>query len=189
MSKDATTASPATTVQDRLANHLGRTPETSGALWIATNATVTGNVKLGADTSVFYGAVLRGDINSIEIGDGSNIQDNCIVHLSDDADVKVGRYCTVGHAAILHGCTIEDEVLVGMGSIILDKAVIGARSLVGAGSLVTQGFTCPPGSLVLGRPAKVIRQLSPEEQLSGRKLAEKYTAVAKSHAAKQNAPA
>lgn len=180
MSKDVT-------IDDRLANHLGQTPDTAGALWIATNATVVGNVKLGEGTSVFYGAVLRGDINSIEIGEGSNIQDNCIVHLSDDAGVKVGRYCTVGHAAILHGCTIEDEVLVGMGSIILDNAVIGTRSLVGAGSLVTQGFTCPPGSLVLGRPAKVVRQLSPEEQLSGRKLAEKYTVVAKAHAAKQKA--
>jgi carbonic anhydrase/acetyltransferase-like protein (isoleucine patch superfamily) len=172
------------TAQERLDRHLSKTPSTSGAVFIAKGATVVGDVTLGRDTSVFYGAVLRGDIESIVIGDGSNIQDNVIVHLSDGVGVRVGADCTIGHAAILHACVIEDGCLIGMGAIVLDKAVIGAGSIVGAGSLVTQGFTCPPDSMVFGRPAKVIRPLTDEERGAGRKLAHKYVEVAKSHAAK-----
>jgi carbonic anhydrase/acetyltransferase-like protein (isoleucine patch superfamily) len=171
------------TIHERLNLHLGKKPDIANALFIAPTASITGNVKLAQNTSVFYGAVLRGDINSIEIGENSNIQDNVVVHLSDDAGVKVGKNCDVGHSAILHGCTIEDEVLVGMGATILDHAHIGTRSIVGANSLVPMRFTCPPGSLVLGSPAKVVRQLTEAEQASPKKLAEKYTEVAKSHAA------
>lgn len=167
----------------RLEKHLGQRPALAGAVFIAKGATVCGDVTLGPDTSVFYGAVLRGDIESIVIGEGSNIQDNVIVHLSDDAGVRVGAHCTVGHAAILHACTIEDGCLIGMGAIVLDKAVIGAESIVGAGALVTQGFTCPPGSMVFGRPAKVVRALTEEERGAGRRLARKYVEVAKAHAA------
>jgi len=175
----------AMTVTERLQKHLACTPALEGAAFIAANSTVNGDVVLGPDASVFYGAVLRGDINIIRIGRGSNIQDNAIVHLSDNHGTVVGDYVTVGHAVTLHGCTVEDGCLIGMGSIILDGARIGAGSIVGAGSLVTMGFECPPDSMVMGRPAKVVRPLKPEEIGTGRRLAEKYVEVAKTHAARQ----
>ena len=168
---------------ERLAQFLGKTPDVSGALFVAGNATVIGDVKLGKNSSVFYGAVLRADINRIAVGEGSNLQDNVIVHLSDDAGVHIGDHVTVGHGAIIHACTIEDGCLIGMGATVLDGAVIGADSLVGANSLVTQGFTCPPGSMVLGSPARVVRPLSEEERGSGRRLSAKYVEVARAHAA------
>ena len=169
-------------IHQQLNRFLERTPDTAGALFVAKSATVVGDVRLGKNSSVFYGAVLRGDINSIVVGEGSNIQDNAVVHLSDDAGVVIGDHVTVGHGAIIHGCTIEDGCLIGMGSTILDHARIGAGSLVGANALVTQGFTCPPGSLVIGSPAKVVRALSPEQAEGGRRLAAKYVEVAKAHA-------
>lgn len=172
----------AMTVQERLARHLRRTPELSRAAFVASNATVVGDVTLGAQASVFYGAVLRGDIARIVVGEGSNIQDNAIVHLADDLDAIIGAWCTIGHAAIVHACTIEDECLIGMGATVLDGARIGARSIVGANSLVPQRFTCPPGSMVYGSPAKVARPLTAEEQAGLRRWAEKYVEVAKAHA-------
>lgn len=172
------------TVQERLARHLSRTPDLARASFIAPNATVVGDVTLGTEASVFYGAVLRGDIARIVVGEGSNIQDNAIVHLADDLDAIIGAWCTIGHAAIVHACTIEDECLIGMGATVLDGARIGARSIVGANSLVPQRFTCPPGSMVYGSPAKVARPLSPEEQAGLRKWAEKYVAVSRAHAAR-----
>ena len=172
------------TIQERLAQFLGKTPDVAGAIFVAPNATVVGDVKLGKNSSVFYGAVLRGDINRIVVGEGSNIQDNAVVHLSDDAGVNIGDRVTVGHSAIIHACTIDDGCLIGMGATILDHAHIGADSLVGANSLVPQGFTCPPGSLVLGTPARVARALTPEGRESGRRLSAKYIEVAKAHAAR-----
>jgi carbonic anhydrase/acetyltransferase-like protein (isoleucine patch superfamily) len=166
----------------RLARHLGRTPDTARAAFVAANATVVGNVKLGADSSVWYGCVLRGDINSIEIGEGTNVQDLTMVHLADDYGVKVGRYCTIGHSAIIHACDIGDECLIGMGATILDGAKIGDHCIVGANSLVTQRFVAPPGSMVLGSPAKVVRALTEKELHGLRAWAEKYIAVAKAHA-------
>lgn len=174
---------PSMTVQERLAKHLGRAPDIAQANWIAPNATVVGDVTLGPKSSVFYGAVLRGDIARIVVGEGTNIQDNAIVHLADDCDAVIGAWCTVGHAAIVHACTIEDECLIGMGATVLDRARIGARSIVGANSLVKQDFVCPPGSLVVGSPAKVVRTLSEEEQKAIRKWAEKYVEVSRAHAA------
>jgi len=162
--------------------HLDKIPDTSGALFIASSATVIGDVALGAQSSVFYGAVLRGDIARIIIGEGSNIQDNAIVHLADEVDAVIGAWCTIGHAAIIHACTIGDECLIGMGATVLDNANIGAHSMVGANSLVPQGFTCPPGSMVYGSPAKIVRPLTAAEQASLRPWAEKYAAVAKAHA-------
>lgn len=171
------------TVQERLAQHLGRTPDIARANWVAPNATVVGDVTLGPKSSVFYGAVLRGDIARIVVGEGTNIQDNAVVHLADDLDAVIGAWCTVGHSAIVHACTIEDECLIGMGATILDGARIGARSLVGAGAVVTPRTVIPPGSMVVGAPAKVIRTLSAEEQAALKGWAEKYVAVSAAHRA------
>ncbi len=172
-------------IHDRLARHLGKTPDTARAAFVAPNATVLGDVTLGPLSSVWYGCVLRGDINSIEIGEGSNIQDLTMVHLADDYGVKVGRYCTIGHRAIIHACEIGDECLIGMGATILDGVKIGARSIVGANALVTQGKNIPPGSLVYGSPAKVVSTLGEKEQQGIRRWAEKYIEVAQAHAARR----
>ena len=172
------------TIQERLAKHLGKTPDTARAVFVAANATVIGDVTLGVQSSVFYGAVLRGDIARIVVGEGTNLQDNAIVHLADDLDAIIGAWCTIGHAAIVHACTIEDECLIGMGATILDGARIGARSLIGANALVTQKMVVPPGSLVYGAPAKVVSKLSLDEQGRLRGWAKKYVEVAKAHAAR-----
>ncbi len=173
------------TIAGRLKRHLGRKPKTRGALFIAPNATVVGDVVLGPKSSVFYGAVIRGDINVIRVGEGTNIQDNAVVHLADDFGVHIGAWCTIGHGAIVHACTVGDECLIGMGATLLDGAEIGARSIVGANSLVPQRFKCPPGSLVFGSPARVVRALSAQEQSGLRGWAEKYVAVASAHASKR----
>lgn len=172
------------TIQERLARYLGRAPDTARAAFVAPNATVLGDVTLGPLSSVWYGCVLRGDINTIAIGEGTNIQDLTMVHLADDFGVKVGRYCTVGHSAIVHACTIGDECLVGMGATILDGAEIGDRCIIGANALVTQRFVAPPGSLILGSPAKVVRALTADEQAGIRRWAEKYIEVARAHRAR-----
>jgi carbonic anhydrase/acetyltransferase-like protein (isoleucine patch superfamily) len=164
------------------------TPHTARATFVAANATVVGNVTLGPQSSVFYGAVLRGDIARIIVGEGSNIQDLAVVHLADEVDAVIGAWCMIGHAAIIHACTIGDECLIGMGATVLDGANIGARSIVGANSLVPQRFTCPPGSMVYGSPAKVVRPLTEAEQQGLRPWAEKYTKVAQAHAALVKAP-
>jgi gamma-carbonic anhydrase len=176
-------------VNDLLARHLGKTPETALAAFVAPNATVIGDVRLGRDSSVWYGCVLRGDINAIEIGEGSNVQDLTMVHLADEHGVKIGRHCTIGHGAIIHACEIGDECLIGMGATVLDGAQIGDRCLVGANSLVTQYFVAPPGSLVLGAPAKVVRPLTEQEKAGLRPWAEKYVQVARAHAARGAGPA
>jgi carbonic anhydrase/acetyltransferase-like protein (isoleucine patch superfamily) len=173
----------AMTLEQRLEKHLGKSPDAADAIWIAPNATVIGDVTLGLKTSVFYGAVLRGDIARIVVGEGTNIQDNVVVHLADDLDAIIGKWCTIGHSAIVHACTVEDECLIGMGATVLDGARIGARSIVGAGAVVTPRTVVPPGSMVLGSPAKVTRALSEEEQRGLRKWADKYVAVATAHAA------
>ena len=166
------------TIEERLSRHLSRTPDTAGALFIAANATVQGDVVLGPQTSVFYGAVLRGDIHEIRVGEGTNIQDNAIVHLADDYGAYIGKWCTIGHAAIIHACTIGDEVVVGMGAIVMDGVVVGSQSIIGAGALLTHGLQVPPGSLVYGTPAKVTSQLGAKERSEIRYWAEKYCRVA-----------
>ncbi|MEI8090017.1 MAG: gamma carbonic anhydrase family protein [Opitutaceae bacterium] len=172
-------------VSSRLVRHLGRKPDKSRALFVAANATIVGDVVLGPSSSVFYGAVLRGDIEEIRVGEGTNIQDNVVVHLADAHGAHIGAWCTIGHAAIIHACTIEDECLIGMGATVLDGSHIGARSIVGANTLVPQRFTCPPGSMVYGSPAKVVRALTMQEQAGLRAWAEKYVEVAKAHASLQ----
>ena len=173
------------TVQQRLERYLKRTPEISRAGFVAPNATVIGDVTLGVGSSVWYGAVLRGDINSIVVGEGSNVQDGTIVHLADDHGVRIGNYTTIGHAAIIHACDIGDECLIGMGATVLDGAQIGNRCIVGANALVTQRFVAPPGSMILGTPAKVVRALTEAEQAGLRRWAEKYVEVAKAHAGRR----
>jgi len=171
------------TIQERLAAHFSKTPDTARANWVAASATVVGDVTLGPKSSVFYGAVLRGDIARIVVGEGSNIQDNCVVHLADDLDAIIGDWVTVGHSAIIHACTIEDECLIGMGATVLDGARVGARSIVGAGAVVTPRTVIPPGSMVLGTPAKVVRALSEAEQKDIKAWAEKYVHVSAAMAA------
>ncbi|MFL6536959.1 MAG: gamma carbonic anhydrase family protein, partial [Chthoniobacterales bacterium] len=158
---------------------LARGPQIHPSAFVVPNATIVGDVSLGEESSVWYGAVLRGDINRIIIGAQSNIQDNAVVHLSDDCAAIVGERVTVGHSAIVHACTIDDEVLIGMGAIILDAAEIGARSIIGANALVTVGMKIPPGSLVLGSPGRVVRQLSRAEQTKISHWAMKYVQNAK----------
>lgn len=165
----------------RIARHLGSEPCIAPSAFVAGNATVLGDVSLGESSSVWYQCVLRADINRIVIGPSSNIQDGAVVHLADDYGVEVGELVTVGHKAILHACTVGDEVLVGMGAIVLDGAVIGARSIIGAGALVTGGKTFPAGSLILGSPAKVVRALSLEEQAGIRKWADRYVQLSREY--------
>ena len=130
---------------------------------VAETAVVVGEVSVEAGASLWYGAVLRGDEAPIRVGRDSNIQDNAVLHCDEDFPMTVGRRVTVGHGAILHGCTVEDGALIGMGAVLLNGCVIGAGSLVAAGALVTQGAVIPPGSLVVGSPARVKRPLRPDE--------------------------
>lgn len=169
------------TLAERLAYYLDRGPEIDPSAYIAEGAVVIGACTLKKNSSVWHGAVLRADINSIEVGEGSNIQDGTIVHLADDYGVKIGDHVTVGHAAMIHACEVGDECLIGMQATILDGAVIGAQSIVGAGALVTKGTVIPEGSLVLGAPATVRRALSSEERAVLKSWAEKYIQVARGH--------
>jgi gamma-carbonic anhydrase len=158
----------------QLDKFLRRQPKLGKNVFIAKTATVIGDVTLGAHSSVWYGTVLRGDINRIVVGHHSNIQDNAVLHLADDYACVLGNWVTVGHSAVVHACTVKDEVLVGMGAVILDGAVIGKQSIIGAKALVTQGVKIPPGSVVLGAPAKVVRKLTNEERAGLKWWAQKY---------------
>lgn len=158
----------------RFDRHLRRQPVLGREVYIARTASVIGDVTLGDQSSVWYGAVLRGDINRIVVGRGSNVQDNAVLHLSDDFPCLIGDFVTIGHSANVHACTVGDECLIGMGATVLDGAEIGARSLVGANSLVKAGMKVPPGSLVIGSPARVVRTLDPEEQAGLKHWADKY---------------
>ena len=142
----------------------GREPRIDGTAFVAPTASVIGEVTLGAGASVWYGAVLRGDVERITVGAASNIQDNCTLHADLGFPVTIGERVSVGHNAVVHGATVEDDCLVGMGATVLNGAVIGAGSLVAAQALVPQGTVVPPGSLVAGVPAKVRRELTREER-------------------------
>ena len=158
----------------QLDRHLRKTPVLGRNVYLASTAVVLGDVTLGDESSVWYNAVLRGDINRIVIGPGSNVQDNSVIHLADDFGCLVGAFVTVGHSAILHACTVGDECLIGMGATVLDGAEIGDQCIVGANALVTQGTKIPAGSMVLGSPAKVARTLSEAERRSLKPWADKY---------------
>jgi gamma-carbonic anhydrase len=165
-------------VRQQLDTFLRKTPTIGRGVYIAKTAVVIGDVTLGEQSSVWYHAVLRGDINRIVVGHHSNIQDNAVLHLADDYPCLVGNYVTVGHSAIVHACTIGNECLIGMGAVILDGAIIGDQSLIGARALVTQATEIPAGSLVMGAPARVIRALTPEERAGLKSWAEKYVSNA-----------
>ncbi len=152
----------------------GISPKINDSAFVAGSADVIGRVTLGDESSVWYNSTLRGDINEIVVGPKSNVQDNAVLHLSDDYGVYLGELVTIGHSAIVHAATVKDEVLVGMGACILDGAVIGERSIIGAQALVTGGMVIPPGSLVLGSPARVVKTLDLKTQSDIKKWAEKY---------------
>ncbi len=158
---------------------LKKGPTLHPSAWIVPGATVIGDVTLAEESSVWFGAVLRGDINRIIIGPRSNIQDNAVVHIDTPNETNVGELVTIGHSAIVHACKIDNEVLIGMGAIVLDGAEIGARSIIGANALVTLGTKIPPGSLVLGSPAKIRRALSLDEQKDIARWAWGYVETAK----------
>jgi carbonic anhydrase/acetyltransferase-like protein (isoleucine patch superfamily) len=163
----------------RIAHFLGQSPSIHESAFVAPGATVVGTVTLGEESSVWFNATLRGDINAVIVGPRSNVQDGAVLHVADDYAARIGELVTVGHQATVHACTVDDEVLIGMGSIILDGAEIGARSVIGANALVTGGTKIPPGSLVLGSPAKVVRALSLDEQASIRVWAERYVTLSR----------
>ena len=151
-----------------------KTPDIHPFAFVAPGAVVRGEVHLAENSSVFYNAVLRGDRAPISIGEGTNIQDNCVVHVEYDLPVTVGKNVTVGHGAILHGCTVGDETLIGMGAIVLNGAQIGKSCLIGAGALVTQNAVIPDGCMAVGSPARVKRPLTPEEMDGLRQSAADY---------------
>ncbi len=157
-----------------------RAPRIHPSAFVHDSAEIIGKVTLAADASVFPGCVLRGDIDEIRIGARSNIQDLSVIHTRAGKPAIVGKGVTVGHRAILHGCRLGDQVLVGMGAIIME-AVIGARTLIGAGALIPAGANIPPGSLVLGSPGKVVRKLRPEELRMLTESARLYVALARRH--------
>jgi len=161
-------------LDSQLAKFLRRQPKLGKNVFIAKTAAVIGDVTLGAHSSVWYGAVLRGDINRIVVGHHSNVQDNAVLHLADDFPCVLGNWVTIGHSAVVHACKVGDECLVGMGAVVLDGAVIGKQSIIGAKALVTQGTKIPAGSLVLGAPAKVVRKLTKEERAGLKWWAQKY---------------
>lgn len=169
---------------EQMARHLDARPSIHATAFIAPGAVIVGDVEIGEEASVWYGAVVRADLNRIRIGPRSNIQDGSVVHLADELGVSVGQYVTCGHSAILHACSVDDEVLIGMGATVLDGAEIGARSVIGANALVTQGMKIPPGSLVLGAPGKVRRMLDLEEQAGVRYWAEKYVRLSRAYMAR-----
>jgi gamma-carbonic anhydrase len=164
--------------RQQLDRFLRKQPRLGKGVYIAKTAAVLGDVRIGDHSSIWYNAVVRGDINRIVIGHHTNIQDNAVLHLADDFPCILGNYVTVGHGAIVHACKVGDEVLVGMGAVLLDGAVVGRQSLIGARTLVTQGMRIPAGSLVLGSPAKIVRPLSAAERRRLKHWAMKYVSNA-----------
>lgn len=162
----------------------GKRPELAATAWVAPSADVVGEVVLGEDVGIWFGAVIRGDNTRIPIGARTNVQEGAMLHSDPHAPLSVGEDCTIGHHAILHGCTVRDRVLIGMGAIVLNNAVIDEESIVGAGALVTENKTFPPRSLIVGSPARAVRQLDDAAAAMLRAAAAGY--VKNSHAAAQD---
>jgi carbonic anhydrase/acetyltransferase-like protein (isoleucine patch superfamily) len=166
-----------------LHSYKGVLPTIDPSAFIAPGAHIVGNVTIGRESSVWFNAVIRGDINSISIGDRSNVQDNCVLHvINNEYPLTIGSGVTVGHGAILHACAIGDGCLIGMGALVIDGAVVGNNSLVAAGSLVKMRQVIPEGVLAAGSPAKIIRPLSPEEIAAMRQTALNYVGYTKGYA-------
>jgi carbonic anhydrase/acetyltransferase-like protein (isoleucine patch superfamily) len=145
----------------------------------AESAAVIGAVTCGAEVNLWYGAVLRGDSDAITVGEGTNVQDNCVLHCDPGTPLTVGKFCTIGHGAIVHGCTVGDHVLIGMGATLLNGCKIGDGAIIGAGALVPGGMEVPPGMLVVGVPGKVLRPVKPEEQASQEANIREYLSLAR----------
>ncbi len=158
-----------------LGNLTPNLPE-AGKYWIAPSAAVIGRVEIGLDASVWFAAVLRGDNEPIVVGEGSNVQDGCVVHADPGAPVSIGRHCTIGHRAILHSCIIGDNSLIGMGATVLNGSRVGRNCLIGANALIPEGSTIPDGSMVIGMPGKIVRQLTLPEIESLARSAQTYIA-------------
>ena len=152
----------------------GVAPRVAETAWVADSAEVMGNVVLGDNASIWFGAVLRGDNETLTIGAGTNVQDVSVLHSDHGQPLTLGERVTVGHKVVLHGCTVGDESLIGIGAVVLNGARIGKNCLVGAGALVTEGKEFPDGSMILGSPAKAVRQLTPEQMAGLRKSAQTY---------------
>lgn len=160
-------------------------PELHPSVYVAPTAYLVGSIRIGENSSIWPQCSLRGDIEQITIGSHTNIQDGTVIHVDTHIPTIIGNYVTVGHRAIVHACEVEDEVLIGMGAIILDGARIGRRSIIGANALVTKGTVIPPGSLVLGSPGKVVKTLDEEAQATLRPWAERYVALSREYLRRQ----
>jgi len=161
----------------------GKTPRLGAGVFVAPTATVIGEVELGEDASIWFGSVLRGDVGPIAVGRRTNVQDLSVVHLTGgSSETRLGDDVTIGHAVILHGCTVGDRCLIGMGSLLLDHVRIGEDCLIGAGSLLPPGMVVPPRSFALGRPARVLRAVTDDEVASAIERARHYVELARAHA-------
>lgn len=161
----------------------GKSPRDEGAAFVADNATVQGDVLLKPGTTVWYGAVLRGDSGTLTIGENTNIQDNAVLHCDAGGKVLLGRNVTVGHCALVHGCTVGDDSLIGMHATLLNHCVVGKNCIIGAGALVPEGKIIPDDSLVVGVPGKIIKQVSPEQAAASLANAAHYVGEGRRHAA------
>jgi len=173
-------------VLERLDRFFDAKPEIAADVFVAPNATIVGKVSIGSGSSVWFQAVVRGDINEIRIAERTNIQDGSILHVADRYALVIGSEVCCGHRAILHACLVHDRVLIGMGATIMDGAEIGSGSIVGAHCLITKESVIPPGSLVTGSPGKVLRRLEPAEIKGIEELAGKYEAIAKRYREKRS---
>ncbi len=165
----------------------GLRPRIDPSAWLAPSAVVIGDVVIGPDSSVWFGAVVRGDVHRIRIGARTNLQDQCVVHVTRERfATEIGNEVTLGHRAVVHGCTVEDGALIGIGAVVLDGARVGEEALVGAGALVGPGTQIPAGSLVVGVPARVVRVLSPDERALQRARAREYVETARVYAREES---
>ncbi|MBV9491438.1 MAG: gamma carbonic anhydrase family protein [Verrucomicrobia bacterium] len=176
-------------VWQRLERYLSQTPQVDPSAYVAPGVALVGAVTVGAWSSLWYGTVVRADINRIDIGSETNVQDGCVLHVADDFALRIGNGVSCGHRAILHACTVEDHVLIGMGACVMDGARVEAECIVGAHALVPKGARIPSRALVLGSPGRVVRQLSESEIGGIRALASKYVEVARHHRGRGFTPA